>query len=169
MALAWIGLGSNLDDPIKHVTQALDQLHQLDQTHLVKASQLWQSQPVGPQDQPDFINAVALIETQLAPLALLHQLQALEQAHRRVRERHWGPRTLDLDLLAYEQQVMASTELTLPHPRLYERAFVLKPWAELEADCILPPGQSIQFWLDQLPQAALNEVLPLQTESHATL
>ncbi|MFK7161714.1 2-amino-4-hydroxy-6-hydroxymethyldihydropteridine diphosphokinase [Marinospirillum sp. MEB164] len=169
MAQAWIGLGSNLDDPINQVTQALAELDQLDQTHLVTASQLWQSQPVGPQDQPDFINAVALIETQLAPLALLHQLQSLEQAHRRVRERHWGPRTLDLDLLAYEQQVMQTPELTLPHPRLYERAFVLKPWAAINPACILPPGQTIQYWLDQLPQAALNEVLPLQTETLSRL
>lgn len=138
MNRVWIGLGSNLDTPTRHVRTALCELEELPVTRLVDASSLYAGRPVGPQDQPDFINAVAALETRLSPLALLDQLQALEQRHRRVRERHWGPRTLDLDLLFYNDLALASPRLVLPHPQLLSRAFVVVPLAEITPDLVLP-------------------------------
>ncbi|WP_445158705.1 2-amino-4-hydroxy-6-hydroxymethyldihydropteridine diphosphokinase [Halomonas sp. E14] len=140
---AFIGLGSNLDDPIRQVRRAAEALGKLPLTERLGVSRLYASRPVGPQDQPDFINAVALLRTRLSPLALLDQLQALEQRHRRVRQRHWGPRTLDLDLLLYGKQRIDVARLRVPHPELCRRAFVLIPLAELAAELTLPDGQAV--------------------------
>lgn len=128
---AYIGLGSNLDGPQRRIEHALAALGSLPLTRLITHSPLYASKPVGPQDQPDFINAVALLATQLSPLALLDQLQALEQAHRRLRSRHWGPRTLDLDLLLFDDRHLDSPRLRVPHPAMRERAFVLVPLADI--------------------------------------
>lgn len=140
---AYIGLGSNLEDPVQQLKQALIELDQLPDTRLVKASSLYSSKPVGPQDQPDFVNAVAQLETYLEPLALLDELQELEQAHRRIRERHWGPRTLDLDLLLFDDQVISHPRLTVPHAHMHERGFVLLPLTEISANLSLPGKGSI--------------------------
>ena len=140
---AWIGLGSNLDQPRQQVLTALDDLAGLPLTPLKARSSLYSSGPVGPQDQPDFINAVAMLETLLSPLALLDQLQALEQRHRRVRKYHWGPRTLDLDLLLYDDRVLDLPRLVVPHPWLAERAFVVQPMLELAPQLCLPDGQPL--------------------------
>ncbi|OHV11244.1 2-amino-4-hydroxy-6-hydroxymethyldihydropteridine diphosphokinase [Kushneria phosphatilytica] len=139
----FVGLGSNLDQPKVHIRQALAELATLPLVREFRASSLYSSRPVGPADQPDFINAVASFETDLSPLALLDQLQALEQRHRRVRQRHWGPRTLDLDLLLYHQHAIAHPRLTVPHPYLRERGFVLLPLAELAPSLELADGTSI--------------------------
>src|SRR5690554_4598604 len=117
----YIGIGSNLDDPVAQVRQALVELSRLPLTQYIAASRLYRSRPVGPQNQPDFINAVALLRTRLSPLALLDQLQALEQRHRRVRQRRWGPRTLDLDLLLFDDSVLTLPRLTVPHPEMARR------------------------------------------------
>lgn len=140
---AYIGLGSNLEDPVQQLKTALQELDQLPDTRLTQASSLYSSKPVGPQDQPDFVNAVAQLETSLEPLALLDQLQALEHAHRRVRERHWGPRTLDLDLLLFGDQIMSHPRLTVPHAHMHERGFVLLPLAEISPNLSLPGKGSI--------------------------
>lgn len=140
---AWIGLGSNLDAPRRHVETALAELDQLPLCHCLRHSRLYRSAPVGPADQPDFINAVALVATRLSPLALLDQLQALEQRHGRERGRRWGPRTLDLDLLLFDDRQLALPRLTLPHPELANRAFVLRPLAELAPQLRLPDGRNI--------------------------
>ncbi|MHB0774664.1 2-amino-4-hydroxy-6-hydroxymethyldihydropteridine diphosphokinase [Halomonas sp. WWR20] len=131
---AYIGLGSNLDTPQRQLEQALVELGQLPLSHLVRHSTLFVSAPVGPQDQPDYVNAVAELDTHLSPLALLDQLQALEQRHRRVRQRRWGPRTLDLDLLLFDEQHWDSPRLRLPHPEMHLRGFVLVPLAELAGE-----------------------------------
>lgn len=128
---AYIGLGSNLDGPRRRIEHALMALGGLPLTRLITHSPLYASKPVGPQDQPDFVNAVALLATRLSPLALLDQLQALEQAHRRLRERHWGPRTLDLDLLLFDDRHLDLPRLRVPHPAMRERAFVLLPLADI--------------------------------------
>lgn len=133
-ALAYIGLGSNLDAPRDQLNRALAALAILPLSERVAHSSLYASAPVGPQDQPDFVNAVAAIRTRLSPLALLDQLQAIEQRHRRIRERHWGPRTLDLDLLWYDDLTQRSPRLTLPHPEMHRRRFVLEPLAEIAPD-----------------------------------
>ncbi|RKQ95810.1 2-amino-4-hydroxy-6-hydroxymethyldihydropteridine diphosphokinase [Kushneria sinocarnis] len=139
----FVGLGSNLDRPREHVRRALVELAALPLVHDFKASPLYRSRPVGPQDQPDFINAVARFETALSPLALLDQLQALEQRHRRVRERHWGPRTLDLDLLLYHQRRIVHPRLSVPHPHMTSRGFVLLPLADLAPELQLPDATAV--------------------------
>lgn len=141
---AWIGLGSNLENPRRQVETALAALDRLPLTRLLCASPRYASRPVGPQDQPDFVNAVAQLETRLSPLALLDQLQALEQRHRRVRQRRWGPRTLDLDLLLYDARSETSPRLTLPHPEMARRAFVLIPLAALAPELCLPDGRHLR-------------------------
>lgn len=146
MSLAYIGLGSNLQQPLQQITQALKELNQIPETKLLKFSRLYQSQAIGP-DQPDFINAAAVLETCLDPVSLLDELQKIEQIHQRRREQHWGPRTLDLDILLFEQQQIRSERLTLPHPYLTERAFVLLPLMDLNVDLRLPDGSLVQSYL----------------------
>lgn len=154
----FIGLGSNLNNPVQQVTQALAELADLPQTRLLKSSSLYRSDPIGPQDQPDFINAVALLETQLAPHALLDALQALEQAHRRQRLQHWGPRTLDLDILLFGQQHLQTDRLNIPHPYAYERNFVLWPLAEIAPELIFPDGRHLKTLLAQCPLGTLENI-----------
>ena len=151
MVNAYIGLGSNLDNPKGHVRQALEDLKTLPQSQLLLASKLYLSKPVGPQDQDDFINAVVLLATTLEPLALLDELQAIEHRHQRVRERHWGPRTLDLDLLLFDHQSIQHPRLTVPQAELSQRDFVIGPLLELCPDLALPNGTMIQELLQQCP------------------
>ncbi|AFU98654.1 2-amino-4-hydroxy-6-hydroxymethyldihydropteridine diphosphokinase [Simiduia agarivorans] len=141
-----IGLGSNLDDPVGQIEQALGELNQLPGTRLINASPLYGSKAVGPA-QPDYVNACARLQTTLAPLALLDALQALEQSHRRVRKIHWGPRTLDLDLLLYGDQRINLPRLTVPHAFLTERNFVLYPLADVWPDARLPDGRTLDSLL----------------------
>ncbi len=157
---AWIGLGSNLDDPQRHVERAIEELDRLPLTRRRDASRLYASRPLGPQDQPDFINAVVLLETRLSPLALLDQLQALEQRHRRVRARRWGPRTLDLDLLLFDDSILALPRLSVPHPELTHRAFVVLPLLELAPELVLPDGCRLATATEPLTQDDLTPLLP---------
>lgn len=136
--LAFIALGANLDDPARQVERAFPELARLPQTRLLARSSLYLTKPVGYTDQPDFINAVALIETELPAWQLLEHLLAIEQRHGRRREFRNAPRTLDLDLLLYDDLVMHEPGLTLPHPRMHERAFVLTPLLEIAPDCAIP-------------------------------
>lgn len=128
---AYIGLGSNLDAPKTQILQAFGHLDTLPLTQRVATSPLYSSKPIGPQDQPDFINACVHLKTALSPLALLDQLQSIEQHQRRVRIRHWGPRTLDLDLLLYDDIIMHHPRLTLPHREMHQRSFVLIPLLDI--------------------------------------
>lgn len=129
---AYIGVGSNLDDPLKQVQRGVELLEDLPQSSVLLKSSLYRSPPMGPQDQPDFINAVVAIMTQLEPENLLSLMMGIEldQGRERSAER-WGPRTLDLDLLAFSSVNMATEQLTLPHPGIAERIFVLLPWMEI--------------------------------------
>ncbi len=137
---AFIGLGSNLDGPVEQVRRALDALTSLGGSRLAAASRLYRSDPVGPPGQPDYINAVAKLETRLAPGRLLDELQRIERRQGRVRGERWGPRTLDLDLLLYGDLAIDEPRLRVPHPRLAERMFVLRPLAELLASDAELPG-----------------------------
>jgi len=134
----YIGLGANLGDPADRVVQAMGWLDALPGTAGVARSSLYRSPPQGPQDQPDFCNAVCALDTALEPMALLDHLQALEQRAGRTRGEHWGPRTLDLDIISYDQRVVHHARLTLPHPWAHRRAFVLVPWLEIAPDACLP-------------------------------
>ncbi len=138
MIVAYIGLGSNLDQPEKHVLDAMAELELLPDCCKVKISSLYRSAPIGPQDQPDFINAVVQLETELSAQSLLEQLQQLEQKHGRVRTQHWGPRTLDLDLLLYGNMIIKTEKLTVPHPHMAERSFVLCPLLEIAPELVIP-------------------------------
>lgn len=135
---AFIGLGSNLADPVVQVSSALDVLGSLPQTRLVRRSSLYRSAPVGYLEQPDFINAVAQLETELSPRALLDALLALEHEHGRTREFCNAPRTLDLDVLLYDDLQHHEHGLTIPHPQMHLRAFVLQPLLEIAPDCVIP-------------------------------
>ena len=151
MVNAYIGLGSNIDNPKGHVRRALEDLKQLPQSQLLLASKLYLSKPVGPQDQDDFVNAVVLLATELEALALLDELQSIELQHQRVRERHWGPRTLDLDLLLFGDQHIQNARLTVPHTELGHRDFVIGPLLELCPELALPNGTPLQELLQQCP------------------
>jgi len=137
---AYVGLGSNLDDPAARVRQAFTQLADISETRLVARSHLYRSAPLGPPDQPHYVNAVAGLLTQRAPGTLLAALQAIERQHGRDRSGpKWGPRTLDLDLLLYGELELVTDGLVIPHPHLHERAFVLVPLAEI-APSVRVPG-----------------------------
>lgn len=139
--LTYIGLGSNLGDSQQILIEAVHKLATLGE---VKTSKLYQSPPMGPQDQPNYLNAVASLVTDLAPLALLDELQRFEQASGRVRLRRWGERTLDLDLLIYGQEHIQNDRLTVPHVGMLERDFVLVPLLDLDAE-IQVQGQAIKY------------------------
>ena len=132
MATVYLGRGANLGDPIA-AFRAADRTFS-SQLDTLRLAPFYRTAPVGPADQPDFCNAVTGIATGLEPLALLDALQAIEAAAGRVRTRRWGPRTLDLDILLYGERRIAEARLTVPHPRLHERAFVLVPLAALAPD-----------------------------------
>ena len=138
MPRAYIGFGSNLDQPQQQIRRAFGELGALFQTQVIASSKLYLSAPMGPSDQPDYINAVAGLETALDPYELLTELQAIEQRHGRVRRRRWGERTLDLDLLLYGDLEISTAELIVPHPGLHQRAFVLCPLAEIAPEAIVP-------------------------------
>jgi 2-amino-4-hydroxy-6-hydroxymethyldihydropteridine diphosphokinase len=157
MVRAYIGLGSNLDDPERQLRRALEALAQLPQTHLAGCSRFYRSVPLGPQDQPDYMNAVAALDTTLEAEALLDALQAIETAQGRVRgPERWGPRTLDLDLLLYGSAILATPRLSVPHPGLAERGFVLYPLAELAPDLVLPDGRTLADLLARCEASGLE-------------
>ena len=154
----FIGLGSNLADPVSQLQTALQELAELDDCTLVSASSLYSSAPIGPQDQPDFVNAVAELNTSLDAHALLNQLQELAQIHQRVRERHWGPRTLDLDLLLFGSEEILTERLTVPHAFMKERSFVLYPLAEIAPDLKFPNGETLSQLLVACPMGTLAKI-----------
>jgi 2-amino-4-hydroxy-6-hydroxymethyldihydropteridine diphosphokinase len=134
VTIAYIGIGSNLEDPRAQVLQAFTELERLPHTRVVKKSSLYRTAPIGHADQPDFINAVAQIETGLPAERLLAELQDLEARHGRKRSFPNAPRTLDLDVLLYGELALDLPNLKIPHPRMHERAFVLKPLLEIAPD-----------------------------------
>ena len=141
---AYIGVGSNLDSPERQVASGIEAIAALADTILVSRSSLYRSAPLGPADQPDFVNAVVGVLTRLAARDLLAGLQQIERDHGRSRDgERWGPRTLDLDLLAVAGQIADTDELTLPHPGIAERNFVLLPWQEITPRYRLPNGSEI--------------------------
>jgi 2-amino-4-hydroxy-6-hydroxymethyldihydropteridine diphosphokinase len=150
MALAYIGLGANLDQPQLQIEQALIELALLPNTTLISHSSLYHSKPVGPQDQPNYINSVALLDTQLEPLDLLDALQQLEQDHGRLRKRHWGERTLDLDIILMGNKIIVSERLIVPHPFAQQRSFVLFPLSEISPSLIFPDGIALEQLLTEL-------------------
>lgn len=157
--LAYIGLGSNLEGPEKQVLRALQTLRRRPEIRLLDRSSLYRSAPMGVAGQPDFVNAVAKISTDLYPMELLAILQEIEQQHQRVRTaQRWGPRTLDLDILLYGDLQMHTKELRIPHPGISEREFVLIPLQEMEADLMIPGQGSLRGLIDRLPEYQLTRI-----------
>ncbi len=147
MSTAYVALGANLGDPAATVRAAFAALANLPDSRVVRSSSLYRTAPVGITEQPEFVNAVAQQETDLAPEALLDALLEIEQRFGRIRAERNGPRTLDLDLLLYGDQFVSLPRLTLPHPRLHLRAFVLQPLAEIAPDLKIPGRGTVAAWL----------------------
>jgi 2-amino-4-hydroxy-6-hydroxymethyldihydropteridine diphosphokinase len=135
---AFIGLGSNLDEPAEQIRHAIERLGGLADTTVISVSSLYRSAPFGPVEQPDFLNAVAHVRTRLDATELLRSLLALEDQLGRVRGERWGPRRIDLDLLVYGELVCATDELTVPHPGIAARNFVLLPLQEIAPELVIP-------------------------------
>ncbi|PAF20133.1 2-amino-4-hydroxy-6-hydroxymethyldihydropteridine diphosphokinase [Terribacillus saccharophilus] len=149
MKQAWIALGSNIAPRETYIQQAIQTLNEHAEIKLNQVSTVYETDPVGYEDQDQFLNLVAEVETSLKPMELLHVCQKIEQDLGRKRIIRWGPRTVDLDILLYSTENMNVEELILPHPRMHERAFVLVPLAEIAPELLLK-GKSVQEWLDTL-------------------
>lgn len=155
--LCVIGLGGNLDAPADRVQRARKALANGEGIREIAFSSLYRSRPMGPQDQPDYVNAVMALETDLQPLALLDYLQSIESLEGRVRlGERWGPRTLDLDLLLYGNQMIQHPRLTVPHPGLAVREFVLHPLAEILPDLEVPGLGRVRELAEQCPHNGIE-------------
>jgi 2-amino-4-hydroxy-6-hydroxymethyldihydropteridine diphosphokinase len=169
MTLAFIALGSNLDDPANQLCRAAIALASLPQSRLDKASSIYRSAAVGPGNQPDYLNAVVSLHTALTPIDLLDALQQIEQQQGRVRDIKWGARTLDLDLLLYGDETINLPRLTVPHPQMRLRHFVLYPLCEIAGEyLILPEGIALDALLTQCPAKGLEKTqFRLATDANA--
>lgn len=165
--IATIGLGANLNDPAAQVEYALAELGRLPATRLLARSSLYASAPVGYVDQPDFINAVARVETDLAPRALLAALLGIEHRHGRERSFRNAPRTLDLDLLLYGDANFHEEGLALPHPRMTERGFVLLPLLEIAPDATIPGCGRAADWLAGCTGQSVAPIFPPAAAANA--
>ena len=158
---AYVALGANLGEPVAHLRAAIADLDALPGTRVVARSSLYRSAPVGLVNQPDFINAVVAVDTALEALPLLRTLLAIEARHGRVRSVPNAPRTLDLDLLLYGEAVVGGAELTLPHPRMHERAFVLLPLLEIAPELLLPGLGAARGFLPAVAGQAIERSEPM--------
>lgn len=159
MTKAYIALGSNLDNPQEQLQRALTTLRELPNCTLQTISRFYTSRAVGPGDQPDYLNAVALLHTSLEAETLLHELQKIEQQQGRIRSEHWGPRTLDLDILLFGDLVLETPQLTIPHPRMHLRDFVLYPLREISDTMLtLPGGSDLDTLIEQCPQSTVVQI-----------
>ena len=156
--IAFVALGSNLEQPQIQVRRGFDELAALSKTKLLSCSSLYTSAPVGYADQPDFVNAVAKIETALSPHEVLEALLAIELKHGRQRSLPNGPRTLDMDLLLYGGLQHHEAGLTIPHPRMHERAFVLLPLTEIAPDAVIPGKGPAREWLEKCADQQLRKL-----------
>lgn len=153
---AYIALGSNLGNPKRQLRQAVAALEKLPDSRLQRVSSIYRSIALGPKNQPDYLNAVVLLATSLPPVALLNALQSIEQQQGRVRDVVWGPRTLDLDLLLYGDMRIESARLSIPHPRMQQRNFVLYPLREIsDTNLTLPGSMDLDTLMRQCPADGL--------------
>ena len=163
MPLAYLGLGANLNAPLAQLHAALAQLHESAQVRVLSCSSFYASKPMGPQDQPDYVNAVAAVHTDLSPTALLAVVQQIELDAGRVRGRRWGERTLDIDILLYDDKCVENDVLSIPHPGLELREFVLVPLAEIAPELRLPNGKSIATLAANIALNGLDKIAPAVT------
>jgi 2-amino-4-hydroxy-6-hydroxymethyldihydropteridine diphosphokinase len=158
VTVAYVGIGSNLEDPARQVRTALEELDLMPHSRVVKRSSLYRSAPLGYANQPDFINAVAQLETGLPAERLLAELQAIEARHGRKRSFPDAPRTLDLDVLLYGGLELRTPILETPHPRMHQRAFVLKPLLEISPEVAIPGRGPAKAFLDACNHQATERV-----------
>jgi 2-amino-4-hydroxy-6-hydroxymethyldihydropteridine diphosphokinase len=156
--VAYIALGSNLDNPKMQIQDAFAELDEIESTRLLQTSSLYASAPWGYANQPDFVNAVAAVETQLPPRRLLDELLKIETWHGRERSFANAPRTLDLDIALYGDEIVDEESLKIPHPRMHERAFVLAPLAEIAPALVIPGHGAIAKLLEGCEDATLRRI-----------
>jgi|TARA_B100001093_G_scaffold166086_1_gene158650 2-amino-4-hydroxy-6-hydroxymethyldihydropteridine diphosphokinase len=156
--VAYISVGSNLNNPYQQVKSAIGKLKIADNIYIETISGWYLSDPVGPKNQSRYVNGVIKISTRLSPNQLLKKLHEIEDAHGRIRNVRWGPRTLDLDILLYGSRMMNTKKLTIPHPEMKIRNFVLTPLADIEPDLVLPDGSILSSLLEN---NQLKEVVPI--------
>lgn len=151
MTLAYIALGSNLASPLEQVNAAVQAIGEIPDSHVVAVSSFYRTPPLGPQDQPDYLNAAVALETALAPEVLLSHTQRIELQQGRVRKaERWGPRTLDLDIMLFGQEIIHTDTLTVPHYDMHNRGFMLWPLYEIAPSLHFPDGITLQQRLDSL-------------------
>ncbi|AOM42539.1 2-amino-4-hydroxy-6-hydroxymethyldihydropteridine diphosphokinase [Xenorhabdus hominickii] len=156
MTRVYIAIGSNLADPLQQIDSALAALKMIPDTTFVARSSFYRTKPMGPQDQPDYLNLAVALETQLQPVQLLEHTQAIELAQGRVRKgERWGPRTLDLDIMLFGDHIIDTERLTVPHYGLKQREFMLYPLAEIAPDLVFPDGETLAERLKQVPENGL--------------
>jgi 2-amino-4-hydroxy-6-hydroxymethyldihydropteridine diphosphokinase len=164
MTIVYIGLGSNMSSdhggtlisPAQHIISAIQSIGELESINMMNTSSLYQSKPVGPQDQGDYVNAVLKLETDLSAIELLDRLQDIENDHGRKRQQHWGPRTLDLDILLFGDHIIENERLSIPHPEISNRSFVLVPLAEIEPASVIPTKGPVGDLLVDVDQTDLK-------------
>lgn len=168
MTPVFVGLGSNLDRPQVQLERAASRIRQIPQSHFVRCSPMYWTPPWGDVDQPDFLNAVVELSTELEPAVLLKALQQIEDAQGRKRDsgRRWGPRPLDLDLLLYGQRIIDEPGLQVPHPRMIERAFVLVPLMDLAPEIVIPGRGRASEWLKRLDVDRLRRAEDAMISDH---
>lgn len=154
----YIALGSNLDNPDLQLQRAVDEIASTADIELTGCSKLYLSDPVGPEGQPDYCNAVVEVSTTLTAIALLDAMQSIENAHGRVRSVRWGARTLDLDILLFGNEVIETDRLTIPHYQMHVRNFVLCPLADINPSLILPNGQKLATLVNLNGRQGLNVI-----------
>ena len=164
---ATISLGSNLGDRFQYLQNALDSINAVTGTQVHSVSPVFETDPVGGPEQGQYLNAVAVVKTILSPEQFLAATQQIEIEQNRERNEHWGPRTLDIDLLAMDTEVRSSLELELPHPRAHERAFVLLPWSLLDPDFVIPGKASVSELLEGLDVKGVRFRNDLELTAHA--
>lgn len=164
---ATISLGSNLGDRFQYLQNALDALNAVTGTQVHSVSPVFETDPVGGPEQGQYLNAVAVVKTILSPEQFLAATQKIELEQNRERKEHWGPRTLDIDLLAMDTEVRSTSELELPHPRAHERAFVLLPWSLLDPDFVIPGKASVAELLKGVDVKGVSFRKDLELVAHA--
>ena len=156
MTVVYIGLGSNMKSPKQQIRSAIKSIEGIVSTQVLRVSSLYKSKPFGPQNQDDYINAVAEIDTNLMPLELLECMQDIENQHGRIRIERWGPRTLDLDILMFGEKIIKDNKLTVPHPEIENSSFVLVPLAEIDSNCLIPGKGPVANLLNVVDQKDLE-------------
>ena len=158
MTIAWLGMGGNLGDKLGYLQAGIRSVEQLPDTKILAKSSLYETEPIGGVEQDSFLNGVVKIETSLTSEQLLEAVLRIEKTYGRERIVHWGPRTLDIDILAFGQQMVEKSYLKIPHPYLQERAFVLVPWAEIDSGWQIPNLGTVGGLLENLPVLELAGV-----------